>query len=155
MKNIVQSLGMVALVAVLSACATSSPDVINRQDAQVAALVQDGVIISIRPVTVDGSQTGMGAAAGGVVGAMVGSGGSGIQREQVSLGILAGLAAAVAGNAIERMATREEAFEIIVQLRNGDRRAIVQAKGNETLLAGDPVIIVTSGNKIRVTRAPR
>jgi outer membrane lipoprotein SlyB len=61
----------------------------------------------------------------------------------------------VAGNAIERMATREEAFEIIVQLRNGDRRAIVQAKGNETLLAGDPVIIVTSGNKIRVTRAPR
>ncbi len=155
MKNIVQSLGMVALVAVLSACATSSPDVINRQDAQVAALVQDGVIISIRPVTVDGSQTGMGAAAGGVVGAMVGSGGSSIQREQVSLGILAGLAAAVAGNAIERMATREEAFEIIVQLRNGDRRAIVQAKGNETLLAGDPVIIVTSGNKIRVTRAPR
>jgi len=53
------------------------------------------------------------------------------------------------------MATREEAFEIIVQLRNGERRAIVQAKGNETLLAGDPVIIVTSGNKIRVTRAPR
>ena len=120
-----------------------------------ASQVQDGVIISIRPVTVDGSQTGMGAAAGGVVGAMVGSGGSSIQRDQVSLGILAGLAAAVAGNAIERMATREEAFEIIVQLRNGDRRAIVQAKGNETLLAGDPVIIVTSGNKIRVTRAPR
>ena len=155
MKNIVQSLGMVALVAVLSACATSSPDVISRQDAQVAALVQDGVIVTIRPVTVDGSQSGMGAAAGGVVGAMVGSGGSSIQREQVSLGILAGVAAAVAGNAIERMATREEAFEIIVQLRNGDRRAIVQAKGNETLLAGDAVIIVTSGGKVRVTRAPR
>lgn len=155
MKHIVQRLSIVIFVAALGACATSSPDVISRQDAQVASQVQDGVVISIRPVTVDGSQTGMGAAAGGVVGAMVGSGGSSIQREQVSLGILAGVAAAVAGNAIERMATREEAFEIIVQLRNGDRRAIVQAKGNETLLAGDPVIIVTSGNKIRVTRAPR
>lgn len=155
MRNTVQSLVLVAAVAVLSACATSSPDVISRQDAQVAAQVQDGTVISIRPVTVDGSQSGMGAAAGGIVGAAVGTGGSTIQREKIGLGVLAGVAGALAGNAIERMATKEEAFEIIVQLRNGDRRAIVQAKGNETLMAGDSVIIVTSGNKVRVSRAPR
>jgi outer membrane lipoprotein SlyB len=155
MRNTVQSLVLVAAVAVLSACATSSPDVISRQDAQVAAQVQDGTVISIRPVTVDGSQSGMGAAAGGIVGAAVGTGGSTIQREKIGLGVLAGVAGALAGNAIERMATKEEAFEIIVQLRNGDRRAIVQAKGNETLLAGDSVIIVTSGGKVRVSRAPR
>jgi len=155
MKNTVQSLVVVAAVTVLSACATSSPDVISRQDAQVAAQVQDGVVISIRQVTVDGSQSGIGAAAGGVVGAAVGSGGSSIQREKIGLGVLAGVAGALASNAIERMATKEEAFEIIVQLRSGERRAIVQTKGNETLLAGDTVIIVTSGNKVRVTRAPR
>ena len=155
MRNTVQSLVLVAAVAVLSACATSSPDVISRQDAQVAAQVQDGIVISIRQVTVDGSQSGMGAAAGGIVGAAVGTGGSTIQREKIGLGVLAGVAGALAGNAIERMATKEEAFEIIVQLRNGDRRAIVQAKGNETLLAGDSVIIVTSGGKVRVSRAPR
>ena len=155
MRNTVQSLVLVAAVTVLSACATSSPDVISRQDAQVAAQVQDGTVISIRPVTVDGSQSGMGAAAGGIVGAAVGTGGSTIQREKIGLGVLAGVAGALAGNAIERMATKEEAFEIIVQLRNGDRRAIVQAKGNETLLAGDSVIIVTSGGKVRVSRAPR
>jgi len=155
MRNTVQSLGLVVAVTVLSACATSSPDVISRQDAQVAAQVQDGTVISIRPVTVDGSQSGMGAAAGGIVGAAVGTGGSTIQREKIGLGVLAGVAGALAGNAIERMATKEEAFEIIVQLRNGDRRAIVQAKGNETLLAGDSVVIVTSGGKVRVSRAPR
>jgi len=155
MKKFTQGVLVLISVALLGACATSSPDVISRQDAQVAAQVQDGTIISIRPVTVDGSQTGMGAAAGGVVGAMVGSSGSSIKREQATLGILAGVAGAVAGNAIERMATKEEAFEIIVQLRNGERRAIVQAKGNETLMAGDPVIIVTSGGKVRVSRAPR
>ena len=44
--------------------------------------------------------------------------------------------------------------EILVQLRNGDRRAIVQAKGSETLNPGDAVIIVTTGGKARVTRAP-
>ena len=155
MRNTVQSLVLVVAVTVLSACATSSPDVISRQDAQVAAQVQDGTVISIRPVTVDGSQSGMGAAAGGIVGAAVGTSGSTIQREKIGLGVLAGVAGALAGNAIERMATKEEAFEIIVQLRNGDRRAIVQAKGNETLLAGDSVIIVTSGGKVRVSRAPR
>ena len=155
MRNTVQSLVLVVAVTVLSACATSSPDVISRQDAQVAAQVQDGTVISIRPVTVDGSQSGMGAAAGGIVGAAGGTGGSTIQREKIGLGVLAGVAGALAGNAIERMATKEEAFEIIVQLRNGDRRAIVQAKGNETLMAGDSVIIVTSGGKVRVSRAPR
>jgi outer membrane lipoprotein SlyB len=40
-------------------------------------------------------------------------------------------------------------------MKNGERRAIVQAKGNETLLAGDPVVLVTTGGKTRVTRAPR
>jgi outer membrane lipoprotein SlyB len=61
---------------------------------------------------------------------------------------------AVAGNAVERMSTREEAVEILVQLRNGERRAIVQAKAAESWAAGDAVILVTTGSKVRVTRAP-
>ena len=57
-------------------------------------------------------------------------------------------------DAIERNATREDAVEILLQLRNGDRRAIVQAKAGETFLAGDPVILVTTDGRTRVTRAP-
>jgi len=144
-----------ALLAALCGCATSSPDVIRRQDTQTMSQVQDAVVITVRTVTVDGNQTGMGAAVGGVVGALAGSAGSSVQREQNALGLLAGVAGAVAGNAIERMGTREEALEIIVQLRNGERRAIVQAKGSEMLAAGDPVIIVTTGNKVRVSKAPK
>ena len=145
----------IAAALALAGCATSSPDVIRRQDTQTMSQVQDAVVITVRTVTVDGNQTGMGAAVGGVVGALAGSAGSSVQREQNALGLLAGVAGAVAGNAIERMGTREEALEIIVQLRNGDRRAIVQAKGSEMLAAGDPVIIVTTGNKVRVSKAPK
>ena len=155
MKKCIQSGFLISLFLVLSACSTSSPDVISRQDAQVAAQVQDAVVVSVRAVTVDGSQSGMGGAAGGVVGAIAGSSGSSVHREQTGLGVLGALAGAIAGNAIERMATKEEAVEIIVQLRNGERRAIVQAKGNETLAPGDPVIMVTSSGKVRVSRAPR
>ena len=140
-------------VAVLAGCASSSPDVIRREDAQIMSQIQDGVVVSIRPVTVDGSQSGIGAAAGGVIGAIGGSGGSGVQREQQVLGVLGAVAGAAVGNAIERMTTREEAVEIIVQLKNGDRRAIVQAKASEILVAGDAVTIVTTGSKVRVTKS--
>lgn len=143
------------LVAGIAGCASSSPDVISRSDAQRMAQVQDGVVLSVRTVTVDGSQSGVGATVGGVVGAIGGYGGSGVQREAQVLGVLAGVAGAAAGNAIERMSTREEAVEILVQLKNGERRAVVQAKGAEVFVSGEPVIIVTTGSKVRVSKAPK
>jgi outer membrane lipoprotein SlyB len=155
MRKVVQLALVVAIAVFLSACASSSPDVIKRGDTQRMAQVEDGVVLSIRTVVVDGSQSGVGATVGGVVGAIGGYAGSGVHREAQVLGVLAGVAGAAAGNVIERFATKEEAFEILVQLKGGERRAIVQAKGTERLEAGDPVIIVTTGGKVRVTRAPR
>lgn len=141
------------LVALLAGCTTTSPDVISRQDANRMSTVVDGTVLSLRPVTVDGNQSGIGATAGGVVGGIAGSSVGG-RRESVAVGVIGAVAGAVIGNALERNTTREEALEILVQLRNGERRAIVQAKGSEELKAGDPVIIVTTGGKVRVTRAP-
>lgn len=144
-----------AVVAVLGGCASSSPDVISRGEAQRMAQVEDAVVLSVRTVTVDGSQSGIGAAVGGVTGAIGGFSGSGVQREAQVLGVLVGVAGAAAGNAIERMATREEAYEVLVQLKGGERRAIVQAKGSEKLEPGDAVLIITSGGKIRIAKAPK
>src|SRR5882672_8811738 len=99
----------VAVTATLAACSTTSPDVIQRGDAQRMSQVQDATVLSIRPVVVEGQQSGVG-------------------------GVLGAVAGAVIGNAVERFGTREEAVEVLVQLKNGERRAIVQAKGNETLI---------------------
>lgn len=140
-------------LALLSACATSSPDVVQRHDAQRMATVVDATVLNVRPVTVDGNQSGAGAVTGGVVGAVAGSTVGG-RREGQIVGVLGAVAGAVIGNAIERNATREDALEIMVQLRNGERRAIIQAKGQENFQPGDPVILVTSGGKTRVSRAP-
>jgi outer membrane lipoprotein SlyB len=149
MKNILIG----AAVLALAACSTSSPDVIQRHDAQRLSQVQDATVLSVRPVTIDGSQSGTGAVTGGVIGGIAGSTRSG-GREQAAIGIVGAVAGAVIGNVVERASTKEDAVEILVQLRNGERRAIVQAKGNETLTAGDPVILVSTGGKTRVTRAP-
>ena len=141
------------LAAALGACATSSPDVVQRHEAQRLSQVQDGTILSVRPVVVDGSQSGLGAAAGGVIGGVAGSsvGGS---RESVAVGVLGAVLGGVLGNAAERTATRENALEIVVQLRNGERQAIVQTMGSENLAPGDAVMLVTTDGKTRVTRAP-
>jgi len=58
-----QDLLLAAAVAALAACSTTSPDVISRNDAQRMSNVLDGVVLSTRAVTVDGSQSGVGAAA--------------------------------------------------------------------------------------------
>jgi outer membrane lipoprotein SlyB len=155
MKRFMKMSLSTALVLALGACATSSPDVVQRGDAQRMAQVQDGVLLSIRTVTVDGSQSGIGAAVGGVTGAVAGASRGGSNAESNVIGLLVGVAGAVAGNAVERMATREEANELLIQIKGGERRAIIQAKGSETLVPGDAVIIVTTGGKVRVTKAPK
>jgi outer membrane lipoprotein SlyB len=137
----------------LAACSTTSPDVISPHDAQSMSQVQDATVLSVRPVTVEGSQSGVGAVTGGVVGAIAGSSRSS-GNEAAAIGVIGAVAGAVAGHAIERYSTREDAVEVLVQLRNGERRAVVQAKGNETLAPGDAVILINAGGKTRITRAP-
>ena len=151
MKNLLIA---TTLALALTACSTTSPDVIQRGDAQRLSQVQDATVLSVRPVTVEGNPSGIGGVAGGVVGGVAGSG-IGARRDSPVGGVLGAVAGAVIGNAVERMSTREDAVEVVVQLRNGERRAIVQARGSETLLAGDNVVLVTSGGKTRVTRAPQ
>lgn len=150
-----KKLGMWGLVLLLAGCATSSPDVIQRGDAQRLSTVVDAVVLSVRAVTVEGSQSGVGAAAGGAVGGIAGYGAGSGQREAQVIGIVGAVAGAVAGNVIERAGTREEAYEILVQLKNGERRAIVQGKGTEVFEPGEAVILITTSGKVRVAKAPK
>lgn len=143
-----------ALAAALAACSTSNPDVINRNDTQRMATVTDATVLSVRPVVIDGTQSGAGGATGAVVGGIAGASVGG-RRESMAIGVIGAVAGAVAGNAMERMGTREDALEIMVQLRNGERRAIVQAKGSESFQPGDAVILVNNGGKVRVMLAPK
>jgi outer membrane lipoprotein SlyB len=155
MKHLIPVSGLAALISVslLSGCVTANPDVVRPYETQRMSQVLDATVLSVRPVVVDGQQSGAGGVAGGVVGAVAGSSVGG-QREGAVVGVLGAVAGAVIGNAIERNSTRENALEIIVQLRNGERRAIVQGQGADPLNVGDAVILVTTGGRTVVRRAP-
>jgi outer membrane lipoprotein SlyB len=101
MKRITLTAAALAALAALSGCMTTSPDVVQPYHAQRMSHVQDGTIISIRPVTVDGQQTGAGAVTGGVVGGIAGSSVGG-RREGAVVGVIGAVAGAVIGNATPR-----------------------------------------------------
>lgn len=142
-----------AVTLALAACSTTNPDVVSRNEAQRLSTVVDAVVLSTRPVVVDGTQSGVGATAGGVVGGIAGSSVGG-RREAVAVGVIGAVVGGVVGNTVERAATREQALEILLQLKNGDRRVVVQAQGSETFEPGDAVLLISSGGKVRVTKAP-
>lgn len=142
-----------ALAAALAACSTTSPDVVQRGDAQTLSTVRDATVLAVRDVTVEGSQSGIGATAGGVVGGALGSTRGGGGATSVAIGTAGAVAGAVVGNTVERTATREAAVELMLQLGSGERVAIVQAKGQDSFQPGDAVLLVTSGGRTRVTKA--
>ena len=151
-KTLIASAAL-ATLTVLAACTTTSPDVVQRGDAQRLATVQDATVLSVRDVVVDGTQSGAGGATGAVLGGVAGSTRSS-GRESAAIAVVGAVAGAVIGNAVERSATKEDAVEILLQMKNGERRAVVQAKASETFAPGDAVILVTTGGKTRVQRAP-
>jgi outer membrane lipoprotein SlyB len=153
MTRLLARTAVLAAVIALAACSTTSPDVVSRNEAQRLSTVVDAVVLSSRPVVVEGNQSGLGAAAGSVAGGVAGSGVGG-RREAVVVGVIGAVIGGVIGNAVERGTTREDAIEILVQLKNGDRRSVVQAKAAESFNPGDPVLLINTGGKVRVTRAP-
>lgn len=158
MKQVMQltlkSVAVVALCA-LAACSTTSPDVIKQGDTQRLSQVEDATVLNVRPVVVEGNQSGLGGATGAVLGGVAGAGASSNNRSSAMIGVAGAVVGGIIGNAAERFGTREDALEILLQMANGQRRAIVQAKGNETFNPGDPVILVTTGGKTRVMLAPK
>jgi len=143
-----------ALAAGLAGCATHSPDVIRPYEAQRMSQVYDATVLSVRPVTIEGSQSGLGSTAGAVAGGVAGSHIGGY-RESFVGAVVGAIVGGVVGNAVEREATKQNAVEIMVQLRNGERRAVVQANGNEAWAIGEPVLLVMTAGRTRVSRAPQ
>ena len=143
----------IAALGTLGACQTANPDAVSAYDAQRMSSVQDATVLSLRPVTLQGRDTGVGTVGGAVIGGIAGSNVGGPRTGGI-VGIVGAIAGGLIGNAVERDATQQQAVEILVQLKNGDRRAVIQGVGSETFAVGDPVIMITTGGRTRVMRAP-
>jgi len=116
------------------------------QRAQTVVLAQ---VTGVRPVLIQANSTsGLGAAAGGVLGAVAGNavgGGSG-RRLTTTGGAIGG---AMAGNAAENARNRRQGVEITLRLDSGETRVIVQ-EADVPVFVGQRVQVITQGGRTRV-----
>lgn len=109
-----------------------------------------GVIISERNVTIKGTESGVGAVSGAVMG---GLGGSMASDDKVisAIGAIGGaIAGGMVGAKAEELIMRDDASEFIIQPDVGEPFTLIQVN-DEKLKAGDRVLIINS-DKIRVTK---
>jgi len=143
-------LASLAAATILAGCATSkSGDVYSRDEALREQTVRLATVESVRPVTIQGTRSGIGAAAGGITGAVAGSG-VGHGKGSTIAGVLGAVGGGVAGQAIEEGTTRKNGVEITVRLENGELRAIVQEESDK-FTTGQRVRLLTSGGVTRVS----
>lgn len=144
-------LPLALLALTLGGCVVTHPDRVPVYQTQRLQSVQEATVLAVRPVVIDGQQSGGGSAIGAIAGSVAGSQIGGYRDGFVG-SIVGFVAGAMIGNAIERDATRSNGIELTLQMRNGDKRMIVQGQGGEVFQPGDHVSVVSDGYRARVSK---
>jgi len=123
----------------------------SRQEARVAWDVRYGKVMAVDEVVIEGQRTAVGRVGGGLIGYEAGRAvGDGSGRDIA--GAVGAVAGAVAGQAIEERATREDAWQITVELDGGRTIAVVQAQ-DQDFAPGERVRVYTRrGGAARVAK---
>jgi outer membrane lipoprotein SlyB len=110
-----------------------------------------GTVTSVREVNIEGQKGNLGMYGGGLMGAAAASGGRGVGGAVVqATGAVVG---AVAGQAVEEVATRKRAQEISIRLDDGSTVTVTQESSTGLFRDGDRVSVMNGGGYARVAMA--
>jgi outer membrane lipoprotein SlyB len=147
-----RTVSVVALAAAgLVACAEPpGPSRYAPYEAGVAAHVEEGVVVSSRPIQITGQANGTGALVGGVSGAVLGSNVVSHHNDRAAGGFVGAVAGALIGSAIEKDAARQNGFAYTIRVnRTGELIEVGQVDA-APIPNGAPVSI-SYGAQVRVT----
>jgi outer membrane lipoprotein SlyB len=147
------SIALATITAVIvAACATPrNSDTYYAGQALHAQSVEQGVTESLRPVTIQQPQTGVGTVGGAALGGIAGSTIGGGSRANAAGTIAGAIVGGVIGSTIERDATKANGVEITVRLDSGKMIAIAQEGAGTEFRPGDRVRVLSDGYTTRVT----
>jgi len=143
MKTSLLFIMMTILMVYIAGCASSrSGQVYSRDEARQVQTVENGIVESDKGVTIEGTKTPIGTAAGGVAGGVLGSTvGSGSGKTVAT--VIGALAGAAAGTMAEEGITSKAGLEIVVKKDSGQTIVVVQ-EADMMIAAGDRVRIITA-----------
>ena len=151
MKKITIALALAVTLGVTGCANTDifSGDVYSADQAKEARSIENGTLISVRPVKIQADNKGVigtvgGGALGGIAGSAIGGG-----RGQAIATAVGAVAGAVAGSKIEEKASQVNGAELVIRKDNGKSIVVVQ-KADSRYVAGKRVQIV-GGSTLNVS----
>lgn len=151
LKNI-QTILIVGVIAALSACASTpnSGNVYRAGETQNEQSIRMGYVESVREVTIDKGQTGVGTLTGAAIGGVAANSNIGGGNGAAVAGLVGAVVGGIVGQNVEKNLSQGKGYEITVKLDNGELKAIVQ-DADEAFRVGDRVRLLSNGRKTRVT----
>lgn len=143
--------GMLALATVLGGCQSGigAGDVPRAQVGQVGR-VDEGTVVSVRPVRVENERTIVGPATGAAIGGIAGSQYGGGDEERAIAAIAGAVLGGIVGGAVDRGVTTRQGYGYIVR-RQRDGQLITVVQGADLQIApGTPVFIEYLGDRARI-----
>jgi outer membrane lipoprotein SlyB len=138
-------------VALAGCTFPSSRRTVPAAQANVLQRAELGTVTSVREVNIEGQKGQLGMYGGGIIGAAAGSGGRGVGGAVVQA--TSAVAGAVAGQAVEEVATRKRAQEITIRLDDGSTVTVTQESSTGLFMDGDRVRVLNGGGQARVSMA--
>ena len=139
----------VCCVALLAACASHTGPVYKESEAGTAWRAEEGVVASVREVTIEGEATSLGTVGGAAIGYALGRAVGDGSGSRIA-GAVGGVAGAVAGRAVESEAKTRPGLEITVDLDRGETLVVVQP-ADAAFSPGQRVrVLLGSRNRARV-----
>lgn len=139
---------LAAGLALFSGAGCSTGPTVPRSQVNVLRNVQTGTVMDVRPVVIEGENTYIGTGAGGATGAIAASSQIGRGTGAALAGVAGGTLGAIAGREVEEMLTRQDGFEITIQLDSGRVVSVIQPDDVYFPQIGDAVIV--TGGEVRL-----
>lgn len=143
----------VLTLLLLTGCVTDKTGTsYSQEEARQVQQVQFGTIYQIQLVKIEGSQSGVGAVAGGASGAVAASAIGGGRGSTLSA-IVGGVAGGLLGNLAEKKITKKQGVELTIKLDNGTLVSTVQQVDPKSPFSvGERVKILGQGKTRRVVK---
>jgi len=121
----------------------------SRSQTRGEASVRIGTIIDINQTEIDGTRTGIGAAAGTVIGAIASKGDRTNWKGDLAATI-GGLLGGIIGQSAEQFTTKKKGIELIIDLGDDKLVSVVQEDDGTAFKKGDRVRLTNSSGDTRV-----
>ena len=137
-------------ILLLSGCAGSqSGSAYSRSQTRGEMQVRMGIVDSVRMVTIEGTQSGVGTVAGGAVGGIAGST-VGHGKGSTAAAVVGAVLGGMAGQAIEEKGSKKDGLEITIKLDSGQIIAVTQ-EADDPFNPGERVRILSGNGVTRVS----